>query len=69
MCSSDLTGSGGGIRDVDLVLVEQEGRTFVDEEVDAFPVIFRLGEHDRLGDSQRPTECGIQSRLGQPVLR
>ena len=47
------TGSGGGIRDVDLVLVEQEGRTFVDEEVDAFPVIFRLGEHDRLA-FQRP---------------
>ena len=47
------TGSGGGIRDVDLVLMEQEGRAFVDEEVDALPVIFRLGEHDGLA-FQRP---------------
>ena len=46
-------GSGGGIRDVDLVLVEQEGRAFVDEEVDALPVVFRLGEHDRIA-FQRP---------------
>ena len=33
--------------------MEQEGRTFVDEEVDALPVVFRLGEHHRFA-FQRP---------------
>ena len=47
------SGAGGGIRDVDLVLMEQEGRSFVDQEVDAFPVVLRLGQHDGLA-AQRP---------------
>ena len=46
-------GAGRGVRDEDLVVVEQERRTFVDEEVDALPVILGLGEHHRIS-GQRP---------------
>ena len=38
--------------------MKQEGRPLVDQEVDAFPIVFRLGEHDGLA-AQRP-------RIGHP---